>query len=119
VPDLPPDLLRLRTLETFLLLTLDEVREAIAAAERREEERQRGLAARPPSPDWLIETGLSGRTPAYVHTGDCWNVKKKKSTTTRAKAVDRTTALHALTEGGVPACTHCRPDTALGILEAP
>jgi hypothetical protein len=27
------------------------------------------------------------------------------------------TALHALTQGGVPACTHCRPDTALGVLE--
>jgi hypothetical protein len=117
VPDLPPDLLRLRTLETFLVLALDEVRKAIIAAERRESERQRGLAARRPAPEWLIEMGLSGQSPVYVHTGDCWSVHKKESVSVRAKAVDRATALHALTEGGVPACSHCRPDTVLGVLE--
>ncbi|MFF1631322.1 transposase [Streptomyces sp. NPDC058272] len=42
--------------------TLDE--------ERRELERQRGIAARPPAPDWLIERGLSGQDLMSVHTGD-------------------------------------------------
>ncbi|MFJ8113854.1 DUF6233 domain-containing protein, partial [Streptomyces sp. NPDC096132] len=39
------------------------------------------------------------------HTGDCWNAGK------RSKGVDRATALRALTDG-VPACSHCRPDSA-------
>ncbi|MFD4626115.1 hypothetical protein [Streptomyces sp. NPDC058475] len=42
--------------------TLDE--------ELRELERQRGIAARPPAPDWLIERGLSGQDLMSVHTGD-------------------------------------------------
>ncbi|WP_208639341.1 DUF6233 domain-containing protein [Streptomyces bobili] len=108
--DLPPDLPRLRTLETWLALTLDRVRGQIKDAERREAEHQRGIEARPPSPDWLIERGLSGQDAVYVHAGDCWNAGK------RSKGVDRSTALHALTEG-VAACPHCRPDTALGVLD--
>ncbi|MFE4682566.1 DUF6233 domain-containing protein [Streptomyces sp. NPDC056721] len=34
----------------------------------------------------------------------------------RSRGVDRDQALRGLTEG-VPACTHCRPDTELGVLE--
>ncbi|SHI69057.1 DUF6233 domain-containing protein [Streptomyces sp. 3214.6] len=108
--DLPPDLPRLRTLETWLALTLDRVRQQIRDAERREAERQRGIEARPPAPDWLIERGLSGRDAVYVHAGGCWNAGQ------RSKGVDRSTALHALT-AGVAACPHCRPDTALGVLD--
>jgi hypothetical protein len=48
VNDLPPDLPRLRTRETWLILTLDRVRRQTADAERREEELQRGIEARPP-----------------------------------------------------------------------
>jgi hypothetical protein len=110
VNDLPPDIARLRTLETWLTLTLDRVREKIAATEQRESERQHGIEARPPAPDWLIERGLSGQDTVYVHEGGCWNAGK------RSRGVDRSTALHALTSG-VPACPHCRPDTALGILD--
>lgn len=55
----------------------------ISAEERREAERQHGLEARPPAPDWLIERGLSGQDAVYVHTGDCWNAGK------RSKGVDR------------------------------
>ena len=62
------------------------------------------------SRDWLIERGLSGQDAVYVHAGGCWNAGK------RSKGVDRSTALHALTEG-VRACPHCRPDTELGYLE--
>ncbi|MGW0614786.1 DUF6233 domain-containing protein [Streptomyces sp. NPDC002788] len=109
--DLPPDLLRLRTLETFLVLLLDEVRRAVAAAELREAERQRGVEARPPTPDWLIERGLDrDSAPIYVHVGDCWNAGK------RSRGVERDRALRALAEG-VMACPQCRPDSALGYLD--
>lgn len=109
--DLPPDLPRLRTLETWLQLHLEQVRAAIAATEKREQERQHGLDARPPAPDWLLEQGLNrDAPPVQVHAGGCWNAGK------RSKGVTRDTALRALTEG-VPACTHCRPDSELGYLE--
>ncbi|MEU4359913.1 DUF6233 domain-containing protein [Streptomyces virginiae] len=70
---LPPDLLRLRTLVTYLRGELGRVERALATAEERE-----ALAAsrRPPKepPAWLIERGIgSGRLPARVHTGDCWD----------------------------------------------
>ncbi|MEU0821812.1 DUF6233 domain-containing protein [Streptomyces mirabilis] len=90
---------------------LTQIDRWIAAEERRETERQHGIAARPPAPDWLIEHGLSGQDSMYVHTGHCWNAGK------RSKGVTKDTALHALTEDGAPACPHRRPDTALGILE--
>lgn len=110
--DLPPDLPRLRTLETWLAYTLERVRQQIAEAERREAERRRGIEARPPTPDWLLELGLNRDSPAvYVHCGGCWNATK------RSRAIDRAAALRALTEDGVPACSHCRPDTALGVLD--
>lgn len=109
--DLPPDLPRLRTLETWLQLTLDQVRRAIAAAERREAERQRGVEARPPAPDWLIELGLNrDAPPVQVHVGDCWNSGK------RTRGIGRDEALRALADG-VKACGACRPDSELGFLD--
>ena len=108
--DLPPDLPRLRTLETWLNHTLDRVRQQIAAVEQREAERQRGIAARPPAPDWLIEQSLNGRQAVYVHVGGCHMAGK------RSRGVERDQALRALAEG-VDACTHCRPDSELGYLE--
>lgn len=109
--DLPPDLSRLRTIETWLALNLDQVRRAIVAAELREQERQRGADARPPQPDWLLENGLGRDTPpVYVHVGDCHMAGK------RSRGVDRATAQRALTEG-VDACPHCRPDSELGYLD--
>lgn len=109
--DLPPDLPRLRTLETWLHLQLTEVRTAIAMAERRELERQRGKEARPPAPDWMLELGLNrSNPPLRVHAGDCVMAGK------RVRAIDRGAAVRALTEG-VAACSHCRPDSALGILD--
>ncbi|WP_030168868.1 DUF6233 domain-containing protein [Streptomyces sp. NRRL S-813] len=109
--DLPPDLPRLRTLETWLALSLDRVRQQIAAAERREQERQRGIDARPPVPDWMIERGLNPDSPPVaVHVGGCYMAGK------RWKGVQRDVALRALAEG-VDACSHCRPDAELGFLE--
>jgi hypothetical protein len=111
VTDLPPDLPRLRTLETWLQLTLDEVRRAIAAAETRDQERQRGIEARPPAPDWLIELGLNrDAPPVQLHMGDCWNAGK------RHKGIGREEALRALADG-VKACGACRPDSELGFLD--
>ena len=109
--DLPPDLPRLRTLETWLQLTLDQVRAAIAAAEQREAERQRGIERRPPAPDWLLEVGLNRDSPpVQVHVGGCWNSGK------RTRGIDRGEALRALADG-VKACGACRPDSELGFLE--
>jgi hypothetical protein len=112
VTNLPPDLPRLRVLETWLALTLAQVRQAIADAERRENERQRGEQARPAPPDWLLETGLNRDSPpVQIHTGDCWNKGK------RVRGITRDEALRALADG-VRACTACRPDTELGFLES-
>jgi hypothetical protein len=111
VNELPPDLPRLRTLETWLTLQLHQVRTAIETAEKREAERQHGIEARPPAPDWMLEAGLNrGSPPVQVHVGGCWNAGK------RSRGVPRDVALRALAEG-VPACGHCRPDAALGYLE--
>lgn len=110
VNDMPPDLPRLRTLETWLVLTLDRVRRQIADAERRETERQRGSRARPPAPGWLLELSLGGRHPVQVHEGHCHMAGK------RPRGIDRQEALRRLADG-VPACGHCRPDSELGFLE--
>ncbi|MFE4420469.1 DUF6233 domain-containing protein [Streptomyces sp. NPDC056817] len=109
--DLPPDLPRLRTLETWLAMSLDRVRQQITDLERREQERQRGAEARPPVPDWIIEQGLNrDALPITVHVGGCHMAGK------RWKGVPRDVALRALTEG-VQACEHCRPDAELGYLD--
>jgi hypothetical protein len=90
---------------------LERTQRWIADEERQQAERMRGIAARPPQPDWLIERGLDGHSPAvYVHVGGCHMAGK------RSKGVGREQALRALANG-VPACTHCRPDTQLGILD--
>lgn len=109
--DLPPDLPRLRVLETWLALALADVRRAIASAERREAERRRGEQARPAPPDWLLEVGLNkGAPPVHVHVGGCWNAGR------RSRGVTRDEALRALADG-VRACSACRPDTELGYLD--
>jgi hypothetical protein len=108
--NLPSDLPRLRTLETWLQLTLDEVRQAIATAQQQEAERIRGEQARPPAPEWLIEQSLNGQRPVYVHVGGCWSTKK------RCRGIGRDQALRALAEG-VDACPQCRPDSELGFVD--
>ncbi|MFF3015370.1 DUF6233 domain-containing protein [Streptomyces sp. NPDC057939] len=64
----------------------------------------------PPPPEWLIEHGIGIRPAVRVHTGQCWDTR------TRCKPVPLDVARRALSEG-IPACPHCRPDTALGILD--
>ena len=58
--DLPPDLSRLRVLETWLVLSLARVQQRIADVERREAERRVGEQRRPPRPDWIIDMGPEG-----------------------------------------------------------
>ncbi|MFH9820223.1 DUF6233 domain-containing protein [Streptomyces sp. NPDC017230] len=43
-----------------------------------------------------------------VHAGGCWNAGK------RSAGISRDEARRALAEG-VPACSHCRPDTGLRV----
>ncbi|WP_374225627.1 DUF6233 domain-containing protein [Streptomyces sp. Vc74B-19] len=101
----------LRFLERVQERDLARTRQWIAEEERREAERQRGREARPPAPDWLLERGLNSRSaPVYVHVGGCWNAGK------RSDGVSREQALRALADG-VPACSHCRPDTELGYVD--
>jgi hypothetical protein len=106
----PPRLALLRFLERGQERDLARTRRWNAQEEQREAERERGLAARPSAPDWLIERGLSKRKAVDVHVGGCWNAGS------RSKGVEPDQALHALAEG-VTARPQCRPDTALGILD--
>ncbi|MGX1907677.1 DUF6233 domain-containing protein [Streptomyces phaeochromogenes] len=105
-----PRLAMLRFLERVQERDLARTRRWIEDEERREAERQRGMQARPPDPDWLIEQGINGRAAVYVHVGDCHMAGR------RSRGVVRDHARQALTEG-VNACPHCRPDTRLGILD--
>ncbi|MGW3148897.1 DUF6233 domain-containing protein [Streptomyces sp. NPDC001177] len=84
----------------------------IAAEERREAERRRGEQMRPAPPEWLIQYGLNKQNVDAVHTGDCWAAAKSG----RCRPATRQQALDALRRQ-VPACIHCRPDTALGLLD--
>ncbi|MGY3676958.1 thioredoxin reductase [Streptomyces sp. TE33382] len=79
-------------------------------AEQRKREKQRGEQARPPTPDWVMEHGIGVGSPAMeVHVGGCYAAGD------RLKVISREQAQGALAEG-VRACTHCRPDTQLGML---
>ncbi|MEU5108432.1 DUF6233 domain-containing protein [Streptomyces sp. NPDC021354] len=84
----------------------------IAVEERREAEQRRGVEVRPAPPDWLIQYGLNRNNMDAVRTGDCWSAAKSG----RCRPATRQQALDALRQQ-VPPCIHCRPDTALGILD--
>ncbi|MGE7390857.1 DUF6233 domain-containing protein [Streptomyces sp. NPDC004126] len=104
-----PRLDMLRFLERVQVQDLQRTRDWIATEEQL-------LAAqgerRPaPPPEWLIEHGIrTGRPAVRVHVGGCWDTR------TRCKPASADAARRALAEG-IPACLHCRPDTALGVLE--
>ncbi|MFJ8208074.1 DUF6233 domain-containing protein [Streptomyces sp. NPDC096033] len=108
--DRPSRLDLLRFLERVQVGDLQRTRDWIAAEERRlaVEETRRSA---PPPPDWLLEHGIgTGRPPVRVHVGNCWDTR------TRCKPTTSDAARRALAEGVEP-CTHCRPDTALGVLD--
>jgi hypothetical protein len=108
---LPPDLPRLRTLETFFVLGLEEIRKAIAVKEQEAAEDAR--RSPPPPPDWVVAYQRSARGPVAegVHVGGCGMAAG------RTEAVTREQAIRALTVDAVPACPYCRPDNALGVLD--
>ncbi|MFD3641539.1 DUF6233 domain-containing protein [Streptomyces griseus] len=113
--DLPPDLDRLRTLETWLSISLKRVREEIAAAERPAQPRR---SPRPPAaaraavprrertPDWGISSADIGAPVAEIHRGDCFTggaMQPLSAERARAELAD-----------GVQPCGVCRPETVLG-----
>ncbi|MFJ1648039.1 DUF6233 domain-containing protein [Streptomyces sp. NPDC088258] len=112
--DLPPDLPRLRILETWHTVQLGRIRIAITAAEQQEAQQQRDAANRaarqPAAPAWFVGRGHDAqRSPVQVHEGGCRMGGK------HTKAATREQALRLLADGVEP-CPHCRPDTALGLL---
>ncbi|MFJ1904731.1 DUF6233 domain-containing protein [Streptomyces sp. NPDC088156] len=59
----------------------------------------------------MLELGLNRDSPPnMVHAGGCHMAGK------RSRSIERSGALRWLAEG-IPACTHCRPDSGLGYLE--
>lgn len=109
--DLPPDLDRLHTLWTWHTMWAERIGEEIKKkeAEQKAEElkTQRKAAA---TPDWVVELGIGqGAPPVDVHIGGCHMAGKRRRTISREQAVE-------LINQGVNPCTHCRPDTDLGIL---
>ncbi|WP_329625843.1 DUF6233 domain-containing protein (plasmid) [Streptomyces sp. NBC_01255] len=110
--ELPPDLPRLRTLEHWLVLSLDRVRARIAEVEKREAA-MRPVRALPEGPGWVLSYLREGGRPVAdsIHIGDC------RMAGSHRKPLSRDEARHALTSGGIRACEICRPDSDLGILE--
>lgn len=106
--DLPPDLPRLRTLETYLALQLATIRQEIRRLE--DQARITAPAVPPEPPAWLAEYDIGAqRRLLQIHTGDCAMAGH------RVKPVDEAAARRGVLEAG--ACQFCRPDTALGVLE--
>lgn len=121
--ELPPDLGRLRTLETYLQLQLDAVRAAIRRAEQEAPpvgdrspraqaaaERQRRADAVPADDSvrwWKVAPGH----PATLHRGDC-TAAGAGPTITRSMAIAALTDEHDGQPTAV-ACGRCRPDLGL------
>ncbi|MFI8489430.1 DUF6233 domain-containing protein [Streptomyces rubrogriseus] len=99
-----------RVVEQQAWASLRQLDRWIADEERLEAERRQAEERRPPPPEWLIERGLDRTSLVAVHTGDCWDPGKRLMPATREQARD------AIRQQ-VPACSKCRPDTRLGLLE--
>ncbi|MCX4986919.1 DUF6233 domain-containing protein [Streptomyces sp. NBC_00572] len=113
MPDsLPPDLPRLRVLETWHAAVLGEIRAKIAKVETHESQ-MRPVREVPAGPTWVLSYLRKGSQPIAdsVHLGDCRMASK------HTRALTREQALQAITAGGITACAICRPDTDLGILD--
>ncbi|MGW6650595.1 hypothetical protein AMK23_34185 [Streptomyces sp. CB02130] len=118
--DLPPDLVRLRTLETWAAHYLTRIRARIAAVERQQSQQQTPAPTAAPSgpavgpsrartPDWgLAEAGIGVPT-TEIHRGDCWARGRS------LVAVSAERARAELADGAQP-CGVCRPDTVLNRL---
>ncbi|MCX4617785.1 DUF6233 domain-containing protein [Streptomyces mirabilis] len=83
----------------------------IAALQKREAEQEHGQKNWPQEPDWIVELGIgNGRPPIEVHAGGCYAAGKRR------RPVPRDEARRLLTSG-VRACTHCKPNAHLRILD--
>nr|WP_079083130.1 DUF6233 domain-containing protein [Streptomyces antibioticus] len=107
---MPNDLSRLQTLLVWHAHWSRRIDAKIAAAKQLAGEEEQNRGARPAPPEWVVELGIgAGRPPVQVHAGDCYAVGKRRRPAGRAEA------RRVLAEG-LPGCTHCQPDTRLGIL---
>ncbi|MGK5729745.1 DUF6233 domain-containing protein [Streptomyces sp. URMC 124] len=95
--DLPPDLPRLRTLETYLELQLQQVREAIQRQERAQAEEEGWTLQRIPSG--------KGHPLLWLHRTSCHLAKGAR--------LSRQEAVLALGEPGVRVCDGCHADEGL------
>ncbi|MFF5894231.1 DUF6233 domain-containing protein [Streptomyces globisporus] len=117
--DLPPDLPRLRTLETWAAHYLTRIRARIAAAERQQQTQPpqapapTAKPARPAAgpgrartPDWGLAQAGIGVPSTEVHRGDCW---------ARGRSLVPVSAERARAElaDGAQPCAVCRPDRVL------
>ncbi|MEV5880623.1 DUF6233 domain-containing protein [Streptomyces sp. NPDC052101] len=109
-PDMPRFARRVVEQQTARQLAL--IDRWIADEERREAERRRGEERRPTEPEWLIQYGLNRNNIDAIHVGGC----RAPAKSGRCSPATRQQALDSLRRR-VPACPHCRPDTALGILD--
>lgn len=108
--DLPPDLERLHTLRVWHAMWLARIDRKIAQVTRRQAEEEHGRRTKPAVPEWIVELGIgAGRPPAQLHRGNCYMAGKRRRTVSREEA-------RRLLADGTTACTHCRPDTGLGII---
>ncbi|MGW0885684.1 DUF6233 domain-containing protein [Streptomyces sp. NPDC002671] len=84
----------------------------IALLQQRHAEEEHGRRMKPPPPDWIAELGIGvGRPPTQVHRGTCHMAGKRRHPIGQDEA-------RRLLADGTSACTHCRPDADLGILDS-
>jgi hypothetical protein len=78
---------------------------------RQEAEREHLRQVRPPEPDWFVELGIGERRPPIeVHAGGCYAAGIRRRTVSRDEA-------RCLIASGIRGCSHCQPDTALGVID--
>lgn len=111
--DLPTDLPRLRTLETYLDMLLGDVRDRIGKIEQ-QQVAAKPVRALPDAPAYVLSYLRKRGQPVAdsVHLGDCRQVSHHTRPLTREQA------LQAITSGGIRACEICRPDSELGVLDS-
>ncbi|MFF8883853.1 DUF6233 domain-containing protein [Streptomyces flaveolus] len=109
--DLPPDLERLHTLRVWHAMWVRRIDTKIAAIVKRQAEEDHGRRNRPRPPEWIVELGIGARMPPLqVHAGDCYMAGQRR------RPIDRDEA-RRLIASGLKACTHCRPDVQLRIID--
>lgn len=103
--ELPPDLPRLHTLETYLQLQLQAVRSRIAEIETAAPTTPATLPAEATPGWWRLQPNRAGRGGGILHRGDCPHAGGAR--------LSRAEALIALSEPGVEMCEQCQPQKAL------